>query len=133
MRGSPRRQESATYGVNKISRHIVEPAGRIRRLTAAVLVDNLIERKQEKGKWVETSHKRSPDDMKLIAALAQAAIGYNSERGDVVSIQNLAFARDAEPAEVPPTAIGQVQKAIGPYESVLRYGGSRCYSAWSTC
>jgi flagellar M-ring protein FliF len=121
--GQSSKTQSATYGVNKISRHIVEPAGRIRRLTAAVLVDDLVERKQEKGKWVETSRKRSPDDLRLIASLAQAAIGYNSERGDVVTIQNLAFAHDAEPAEVPPSALGKVQKTLEQYESMLRYGG----------
>jgi len=121
--GQSSKTQSATYGVNKITRHIVEPAGRIRRLTAAVLVDDVIERKLDKGKWVETSHKRSPDDMKLIAALAQAAIGYSSERGDVVSIQNLTFARDAEPVEVPPTPMAKMEKTLGPYEAILRYAG----------
>jgi flagellar M-ring protein FliF len=121
--GQSSKTQSATYGVNKITRHVVEPAGRIRRLTAAVLVDDVIERKQDKGKWVETRHKRSPEDMKLIAALAQAAIGYNSDRGDVVSLQNLSFVRDEEPAEVPPSALGKMQKTLGPYEAVLRYGG----------
>ncbi len=51
--------ESATYGVNRTTRHVIEPAGSIRRLTAAVLLDDAVERKQEKGKWVETHHKRN--------------------------------------------------------------------------
>jgi flagellar M-ring protein FliF len=61
--------------------------------------------------------------MRLITSLAQAAIGYNSERGDVVTIQNLGFAREVEPVEAPPTALGKIQKTIGPYETVLRYAG----------
>lgn len=121
--GQTSKTQNATYGVNKILRHVVEPAGRIRRLTAAVLVDDIVERHQEKGKWIETHQKRSPEDMKLITELAQAAIGYNSERGDVVSIQNLAFAHSEEPAEAPPTPIGKLQKTIAPYQTPLRYAG----------
>ena len=55
---------NATYGVNRTTRHVIEPAGSIRRVTAAVLLDDAIERKQEKGKWVETRHKRTPDELK---------------------------------------------------------------------
>jgi flagellar M-ring protein FliF len=121
--GQTSKTESATYGVNKTTRHTVEPAGRIRRLTAAVLIDDVIERKQEKGKWVETHHKRSPEDMKLIGDLAQAAIGFNSTRGDVVSIQNLAFDRGDPIEDVPLNAIGKFQKNLSPYATPLRYAG----------
>jgi flagellar M-ring protein FliF len=73
------------------TRHLIEPAGSIRRLTAAVLLDDAIERKQEKGKWVETHHKRTPEELKTISEIAQAAIGFNSARGDVISVQNLSL------------------------------------------
>jgi flagellar M-ring protein FliF len=121
--GQSSKTESATYGVNKLTRHTVEPAGRIRRLTAAVLLDDVIERKQDKGKWTETHHKRSPEDMKLITELAQAAIGFSSARGDVVSIQNLAFNREVPAEEIPLNALGKVQKNLSPYASLLRYAG----------
>ena len=62
--GQSSKTESATYGVNRTTRHVIEPAGSIRRVTAAVLLDDAIERKQEKGKWVETHHKRTPDELK---------------------------------------------------------------------
>src|SRR3984885_6517016 len=42
--------ESATYGVNRTTRHVIEPAGSIRRVTAAVLLDDPIDRNTEKGK-----------------------------------------------------------------------------------
>ena len=76
--GQSSKTESATYGVNRTTRHVIEPAGSIRRVTAAVLLDDAIERKQEKGKWVETHHKRTPEELKTISELAQAAIGFNS-------------------------------------------------------
>ena len=121
--GQSSKTESATYGVNKTTRHTIEPAGRIRRLTAAVLIDDVIERKQEKGKWVETHHKRSPEDMKLIGDLAQAAIGFNGTRGDVVSIQNLAFDRGDPIEDAPLNAVGKLQKNLSPYATALRYAG----------
>jgi flagellar M-ring protein FliF len=121
--GSSSKTESATYGVNRVTRHVIEPAGSIRRLTAAVLVDDLIERKQEKGKWVETHHKRTPEELKTISEIAQAAIGFNSARGDVISVENLSFEHPVA-ADIPPlTFADKARKGINDYSSVLRYAG----------
>jgi flagellar M-ring protein FliF len=121
--GQSSKTESATYGVNRITRHVIEPAGSIRRVTAAVLLDDVIERKQEKGKWVETHHKRTPEELKTISELAQAAIGFNSARGDVISVQNLAFERPVV-ADLPPITLAEkARKGINDYASVIRYAG----------
>jgi flagellar M-ring protein FliF len=121
--GESSKTESATYGVNRVTRHLVEPAGGIRRLTAAVLLDDVLERKQEKGKWVETHHKRTPEELKTISELAQAAIGFNSARGDVISVQNLSFDRPVA-ADIPPiTFVDKARKGINEYSSVIRYAG----------
>ena len=102
---------------------MIEPAGSIRRVTAAVLLDDAIERKQEKGKWVETHHKRTPEELKTISELAQAAIGFNSARGDVISVQNLSFDHPVA-AEIPPiTFADKARKGINDYSSVIRYAG----------
>jgi flagellar M-ring protein FliF len=115
--------ESATYGVNRTTRHVIEPAGSIRRVTAAVLLDDAVERKQEKGKWVETHHKRNSEELKTISELAQAAIGFNSARGDVISVQNLSFDRPVA-AEIPPiTLADKARKGINDYSSIIRYAG----------
>jgi flagellar M-ring protein FliF len=76
--------DNNSYGVNRTTRHVIEPAGSIRRITAAVLLDDAIERRQEKGKWIESYHKRQPEELQHISELAQAAIGFNSTRGDVI-------------------------------------------------
>lgn len=120
--GQSSKSESATYGVNRVTRHVVQPAGRIRRVTAAVLVDDAVDRHQEKGKWVESHHKRSPEEMKLITDLAQAAIGYDAARGDVVSVQNLGFAKPAEIDLTPPTFVEKTRKGLNDYASIVRYG-----------
>jgi flagellar M-ring protein FliF len=113
--------ESATYGVNRTTRHVIEPAGSIRRVTAAVLLDDAVERKQEKGKWVETRHKRNSEELKTISELAQAAIGFNAARGDVISVQNLSFDRPVA-AEIPPISlVDKARKGINDYSSIIRY------------
>jgi flagellar M-ring protein FliF len=120
--GQSSKTESATYGVNKTTRHVIAPAGSIRRLTAAVLLDDAVERKQEKGKWVETHRKRSPDELKLISELAQAAIGFNDARGDVISVQNLSFDRGPAPVDIPPASFAdRTRKGLNDYSSVVRY------------
>jgi flagellar M-ring protein FliF len=121
--GQSSKTESATYGVNRITRHVIEPAGSIRRVTAAVLLDDAFDRKQEKGKWVETHRKRTSEELKTISELAQAAIGFNSARGDVISVQNLAFERPAV-ADLPPITFAEkARKGINDYASVIRYAG----------
>ena len=115
--------ESATYGVNRTTRHVIEPAGSIRRVTAAVLLDDAVERKQEKGKWIEIHRKRNPEELKTISELAQAAIGFNSARGDVISVQNLSFDHPAA-EEIPPvTFVDKARKGMNDYSSIIRYAG----------
>jgi flagellar M-ring protein FliF len=40
--GQSSKTDNNTYGVNRTVRHVIEPAGGIRRITAAVVVDDSI-------------------------------------------------------------------------------------------
>lgn len=113
--------DNNTYGVNRTTRHVIEPAGGIRRLTAALVLDDAVERKQQNGKWIETRRKRTPDELKLIGDLAQAAIGFDSARGDTVSVQNLSFDHPeaAEPGRA--TIVDQARKGLSDFSSIVRY------------
>jgi len=119
--GQSSRTDSNTYGVNHTTRHMIEPAGGIRRLTAAVALDDAVERKQQNGKWIETRRKRQPEELKLIGELAQAAIGFDSSRGDVVSIQNLSFDHPEAAEPAPVTLVEKAQKGLTDYSSIIRY------------
>lgn len=82
--------ESGTYGVSKTVRHSVENSGRIDRLTAAIVVNDRLVQPASLGKpavW----QPRSVAELHNLTALAQAAIGYNGTRGDVVTVEDLAF------------------------------------------
>jgi len=114
--------ESATYGVNKVTTHSMEPAGRIKRITAALLVDDAITRKLEKdGKWSETRTKRSPQELQQIQLLAQNAIGIDTARGDVVTVQNLSFASSPPNEVAAPSALEKARKGLADYSTLVRY------------
>jgi len=119
--GQYSRTDNNTYAVNKTTRHLIEPAGSIRRITAAVLLDDAIERKMENGKWIELRHKRQPEELKPIEELAQAAIGFNTARGDVISVQNLTFDHAPLVEAQPLSQIEMVRKALADYAQVIRY------------
>ena len=78
----------------------VEPAGRVRRIAAAVLVDDAVDWTEVAGKRTSTRRKRTADEMKEIEQLARAAIGVDTQRGDVLAVENLSF--QEMPIEVPP-------------------------------
>jgi flagellar M-ring protein FliF len=114
--------ESAQYGVNKTIIHTVTPAGGIRRISAALLVDDTVVRTTDnKGKVKVTRQKRSQDELNRIQELAEAAIGFDAKRGDTISVQNLSFDSDSADGDLPaPTLVSQVQKTVSDYSSLLR-------------
>jgi flagellar M-ring protein FliF len=88
------KEESGTYAASKRTRHITQGAGKVRRLTAAVLINY---QKVANGKEV-TWQARSPEEIKRLTELAQATVGYDSSRGDVVSLEDLPFEDQTPPA-----------------------------------
>jgi flagellar M-ring protein FliF len=101
------RSESKTFAVSHTTRHVLEPAGRVKRVAAAILVDDVAETKSDQGKTTETRRKRTPEEMKQIEELAKAAIGFDAPRGDQFSLQNVSF---SQPAADLPLAPGKFQR-----------------------
>jgi flagellar M-ring protein FliF len=101
----------------------MEPPGRVRRIAAAVLVDDAIEVSEQAGKRTTIRRKRSSEEMKQIEQLAQAAIGVDPQRGDVLAVENLSFQQS--PAEIPasPTRSERWRHGIEPWAWALRYVG----------
>jgi len=114
--------ESAQYGVNKSIIHTITPAGGIRRISAALLVDDTIVRTTDnKGKVKVTRQKRSQDELNRIQELAEAAIGFDAKRGDTISVQNLSFDSGSADGDLPaPNLVSEVQKTVSDYSSLLR-------------
>jgi len=112
--------ENATFGVNKVMRHTVNPAGRIHRLTAAILVNDARDRKQVNGKWTEVPRRRSPAELKQISDLAQAVLGMDTQRGDMINVQNMAF-DDGNGMASAPSVMERVRSGLSDYSTPIRY------------
>lgn len=115
------KSETAQYGVDKTVVRTVTPGGGVERVTAAILVDDEMVKSARGGKVSYIRQPRSPEELTKIRDLAQAAIGYDANRGDVISVQDMSFNGDAADIDVPaPNWAMQVQKTIVDYSTIIR-------------
>jgi flagellar M-ring protein FliF len=82
--------ETGTYGVSKTLKHTTENPGRVRRLTAAIVVNDRLLQPAVKGKTA-VWQPRSAEEIRNLTALAQAAVGYDNGRGDTLTVEDLTF------------------------------------------
>jgi flagellar M-ring protein FliF len=117
------RSESSTYAVSKSVRHSVQPPGRLKRIAAAVLVDDAVETQEQAGDKSTHRRKRTPEEMKEIEQLARAAIGLDATRGDLLAVENLSF--QEPPAEKPevPTKLERSRRLLTEWSGAIRYLG----------
>ena len=93
---SKKSEEIVNYEISRTTKTEVVEAGRVNRISVAVLVDGTYG-KDDKG---EITYKpRTKEELDTIAALVRSAVGFNQKRGDQVEVVNLRFA-DA-PAPMP--------------------------------
>ncbi|KAF1722428.1 flagellar basal-body MS-ring/collar protein FliF [Pseudoxanthomonas wuyuanensis] len=83
------------FEMDRTLQHTRQPAGRIRRVTAAVLVDH-VPRTGEGGKV--TMAPLDAATLARVEALVKEAVGFDAARGDSVSVMNAPFVREADPA-----------------------------------
>jgi len=93
---SKKTEETNNYEISRTTKTEVTEAGRVNRISVAVLVDGSYS-KNEKGEMVYK--ERGKEELDRIAALVRSAIGFDQKRGDQVEVVNLKFA-DA-PASTP--------------------------------
>lgn len=115
------RTESKTYAVSRTTRHVLEPSGRVKRVAAAILVDDAVESKAENGKIQERRRKRTPEEMKQIEELAKAAIGFDGQRGDLFSLQNISFQQSPADVPAPPSKFQRALTFAEHWTGLLRY------------
>ena len=104
--------ESGTYGVSKTVRHSVEEPGRLRRMTAAIVVNDRLLHAATKTTPAQYQPWAS-DALRNLTTLAQASSGYDPARGDVITVQDLAFDgnRDQPAAGLAMRAWGAVRES----------------------
>lgn len=81
-------RERVNYEVSETQREVTREAGAIRRITAAVLVNDMATTTEE-GRVEMIA--RPPEELAILQELVESAIGYDSERGDVVTLRAMRF------------------------------------------
>jgi len=110
--------ESGTYGASKTERHVVEGAGKLRRMTAAIVVNDRMVQQATKGK-AAVWQARSADELSNLTALAQAAVGFDSTRGDLLTVRDLAF--EGNRAQEPTPIYEKIPAAISGSPLLIKY------------
>jgi flagellar M-ring protein FliF len=113
------KSESGTYGASRTVRHVTAAPGHIRRLTAAVVVNDRMEsaagQKGQAANW----QPRTAAELHTLTALAQAAVGFDAGRGDLVTVQDLAF--DENRNAVSPSLLSQAMQTVEHSPVLVKY------------
>jgi flagellar M-ring protein FliF len=85
---SKSRQSTRNYEIDRTMAYTRTPAGRVTRLSVAVLVDNL----RTTGADGKTTESPLPaDQVERLTALVKDAVGFDAARGDTVNVVNSSF------------------------------------------
>jgi flagellar M-ring protein FliF len=104
---SKKSEETNNYEISRTTKTEVTEAGRVNRISVAVLVDGTYT-KNDKGELVYQA--RDKEQLDRIAALVRSAIGFDQKRGDQVEVVNLKFAEPpmAQPINEPTGMLGML-------------------------
>ncbi|WP_108177727.1 flagellar basal-body MS-ring/collar protein FliF [Phreatobacter oligotrophus] len=86
---SRKTEETVNYEIARTQRTEVIEAGRVKRVSVAVLVDGIYARDAQGN---VNYQPRSAEELDRIGALVRSAIGFDQRRGDQIEIVNLRFA-----------------------------------------
>jgi len=102
--GTARTAETTNYEVSKTTRRVVQPPGDIARLSVAVILDDdHVQKKEQDGAVSTVRVARKPEEIQKIQSLVAAAVGFDMERGDLLTVENVAFDEPEADPETPPS------------------------------
>lgn len=108
--GASSESESATYAVNRTVRHVNQPAGSIRRISAAVMLDS-------------AAKTRTPEELKKIESIASAALGIDAKRGDTIVLESIPFQAPVQEPGSKTTIVQKVTRVAHDLSGVFRVAG----------
>ena len=94
------------FEISETSREVMRGPGSIRRLTVAVLVNDLT---TTDAAGATTTVPRSTEELDSLRDLVASAVGFDESRGDVITVKSMSFE----------AAVAQGTEAVGPVSSPL--------------
>jgi len=101
---SSQETETINYDIGKTLQHTKMAYGKIIKLSAAIIIDGSYKYEDDKKVYIE----RSPEEIKSLASLIKSAIGFQEDRGDVISVKNIPFI--TEESLIPPESKADAAK-----------------------
>jgi flagellar M-ring protein FliF len=107
LSGTGRSSAITNYEVNKVTRHTVTGQGQLARLSVAVVLDDeRVSSTGADGATSVTTRPWEPAAMQRLHGVVAAAVGLNEDRGDQLTIENIAFDIATPEAEPPAPGVG---------------------------
>jgi len=111
---SEKKNEVTNYEISRVTSHVINTPGELKRISAAVLVDGTYPAQQ--GSKEKKYAPRSEEDLKKFEDMVKSAIGFTQGRGDEVKVVNMPF------ETVPQEEFAEPKKDIMPIVlTVLKY------------
>jgi flagellar M-ring protein FliF len=104
-----RTTELTNFEVSKLTKHTIAPRGALARLSVAVILDDEHTiTKDASGKATSAAKPRPAAEIQRIQGLVAAAVGLDADRGDLLTVENIAF--EEAPMEEPAAPAGWMQR-----------------------
>jgi len=112
-------ETTTNYEISTTIKNVIEPLAKIKRITAAVVVDGHYKKdKNGKIKFVPLSKL----ELANIENLVKNTIGFNPKRGDSVTVTSFPFENvNAENASKTGKIMSAIETYLGPFETLLKY------------
>lgn len=99
--GSSRSSETTNYEISRTTRHVIEPPGEVAKLSVAVIIDDdQVVKTNAQGEKAVSRKPRTREELQKMQGLVAAAVGLEPDRGDQLTVENIAF--DEQPVEAAP-------------------------------
>ncbi len=114
---STKEDVTTNYEINKIIRTVLKPAGKIKLLSVAAVIDGAYRlEKLEDGTIKKNYIPRSEEELRKFEDIVKRAMGYNEDREDQVSVSSIPF---SEPISIE----GETERGIKGFD-ILRLVGN---------
>jgi flagellar M-ring protein FliF len=111
--GASRTTETTNFDISRTMVVTQRPPGEVARMSVAVIVDDsLVASRGEDGAMSMTRRPRTPEELQQIQGLVSAAVGFEVDRGDQMTVQNISFEEPVVEDAVELTTMEQVQRYV---------------------
>ncbi|MDP1569071.1 MAG: flagellar basal-body MS-ring/collar protein FliF [Vicinamibacterales bacterium] len=115
-----RSAETVNYEISKVVRHTLRPRGDVARMTVAVMLDHQSVRETaEDGTVTTVARPRPAQELRKIEGLVAAAVGLDTTRGDLLTVETIPFSSPFDEEMAPPTVLERVTPHVKDASRIL--------------